>query len=810
MPALERILAYSRKPDGTLSFVESESGGIGAAGLSSTHTRAVVSPDSAHVYVTNRDEDSLLVYERDLVTGALVFLDAEIEGVDGVSGIASGKSVMVSPGGEHVYVASAGRVAAFSRDASTGLLTFIEAEAGAIGQEATLAPDGLHLYLLAGTKIYVFHRDGPTGALTFDPGLTLDFSNFGGGDLAISPDGLHLYAGMGSRLYTLARNAATGSVALIDWEFADGHDIEISSDGSHVYRGNKLWDRNPVTGTLTYNQDFYAVGEFLTLAPGGAQLYSAGAWGIASHDRDLVDGGLSFTGGFHPFDLVSAATISADGEHVYLIEEFRSLLGVFGRDAATGDLTFQEMHANDFLGVNGFGEPTDVVLSPDDAHLYVAGRADAAVAVFARDAATGLLTFVESERDGVGGVTGLEFIGGVTVSPDGAHVYATGHDHVVLFDRDAATGSLSFVSATYLGSAIGRDVVATANGLHVIVAATSAVYSFARDAATGELTLADEFPSPGNESLVATSDSAFVYAFDPQSFDDDELEALALDPATGRLDRVETEVSFQNGAFGLDDIRSFALGADESHLFVFGDGLTVYRRDAPSGRLALVETEPIETGSNSSIGAVLASPDGAHIYLLGSLLGFVGIGDIVIPDVSCPPVPAVGCTGAPLATATFTEHIVDARDRVSWAWKKGGEILPAEIDPGTDNHFLLCGYDESGPPSLVYGALVPAGEDCRTSESAVEKPCWTATATSSKLKDRFQTPDGVKKVVIKSGASGTTKVTVKASGFHVEPPTLPLGLPFHLQLQTVAGPCWESLFTTATKNDTSRFKAKTK
>mgnify|MGYP000524104389 CR=1 FL=1 len=49
-----------------------------------------------------------------------------------------------------------------------------------------------------------------------------------------------------------------------------------------------------------------------------------------------------------------------------------------------------------------------------------------AVAVFSRDPASGALAFVEVQRDGVGGVDGLDAAFSVTVSPDGNHLYAAG------------------------------------------------------------------------------------------------------------------------------------------------------------------------------------------------------------------------------------------------------------------------------------------------------------------------------------------------------------------------------------------------
>jgi hypothetical protein len=82
-----------------------------------------------------------------------------------------------------------------------------------------------------------------------------------------------------------------------------------------------------------------------------------------------------------------------------------------------------------------------VPLSPDGAHVYAAGWNDDAVAVFARDAGTGALTFIEAQRDGVGGVDGLDGAFSVTLSPDGAHVYAAGQNDnaVVVFSEVSIT-----------------------------------------------------------------------------------------------------------------------------------------------------------------------------------------------------------------------------------------------------------------------------------------------------------------------------------------------------------------------------------
>jgi hypothetical protein len=80
----------------------------------------------------------------------------------------------------------------------------------------------------------------------------------------------------------------------------------------------------------------------------------------------------------------------------------------------------------------------DVAESPDGRHVYAVGILDDAIAVFSRNATTGTLSFVEMQKDGVGGVDGLDAAISVTVSPDGKYVYAAGNldDAIVVFSVD--------------------------------------------------------------------------------------------------------------------------------------------------------------------------------------------------------------------------------------------------------------------------------------------------------------------------------------------------------------------------------------
>jgi len=333
----------------------------GVAGLFGARSVAV-SPDGAHVYVASEFGDALVVFTRDPSSGRLSFVEMHHNGTDGVDGLGDAREVIVSPDGEHVYVASAGdsALAVFARDRVTGRLTFVQVQ-----------------------------RDGL-------PGAGPDYGPVG---LAISPDGAHVYAaGVGdNHVAVLARDGATGTLAPLD----------VAPIGLPVY---------PVTGV------------YVRWNPGGVRL-------------------------------------SPDGAHVYAVGRNDSAVTAFRRDPATGGLTRIGSWKDRVDGVQGLGGAFALTLSPDGANVYVVGAAKSTLAVFARNPDTGELSFLQVVRDGVDWVRGLAGARGVVVSPDGAHVYATGliGKSVVLFARDRDTGRLTLVESR-------RDVVAPWIGLGELLA----------------------------------------------------------------------------------------------------------------------------------------------------------------------------------------------------------------------------------------------------------------------------------------------------------------------------------------------------
>src|SRR5207249_210394 len=113
-----------------------------------------------------------------------------------------------------------------------------------------------------------------------------------------------------------------------------------------------------------------------------------------------------------------AMAISLDGAQLYVASG--NDLVVFARDPESGMLTLVQTVKDNTNGVDGVGGAAALALSPDGAHLYAAGKLDDALAVFARDSASGALSFVEVDRQAVDGGDGLGGVDAVAGSPAGA------------------------------------------------------------------------------------------------------------------------------------------------------------------------------------------------------------------------------------------------------------------------------------------------------------------------------------------------------------------------------------------------------
>ncbi|MEM1082103.1 MAG: beta-propeller fold lactonase family protein, partial [Pseudomonadota bacterium] len=175
-------------------------------------------------------------------------------------------------------------------------------------------------------------------------------------------------------------------------------------------------------------------------------------------EQDIVNQQNNVTGLAGPTSLA----LSPDGDFAYVTSESLDTLLVFERNTGSGQLTLMTSYDSSRAGFESMllGAPMDVRVSPDGLHVYVASRTDNSVAVFSRDQGNGTLTFIQNQAEGEMSTpsssapnSGLEGVRQLLISADGVNVYAAGADSngVAVFARNPATGELTFVESERSG-----------------------------------------------------------------------------------------------------------------------------------------------------------------------------------------------------------------------------------------------------------------------------------------------------------------------------------------------------------------------
>jgi len=495
--------------------------------------------------------------------------------------------------------------------------------------------------------------------------------------MCVSPDGRNVYVsgtrGYCRSLLVFELDAGTGGLELVQ-SLVDGSDgvnglggareMVISPDGANLYvaaydeNAIGIFQRGVVTGELTFagtvSQGLYHV-YGVGVSPDGSQLYatSVSLDTLVVFDRDAADGSLvrrqTFTEGVDGISGMSYpvyVTASPDGQNVYVAGGGGAdAIVIFSRDPATGEVSYVRTVADGADGVTGLAGVQGLAVSPDGGNLYAAGKAADSVVVFSRDPSTGNLSQIGKLSDGVDGVEGLDLVRNVQVSPDGLRVYATGgyDNSLVVFDRDAGTGQLSFVEALRDGVG-GVDGLAgalplalTPDGRYVLTCGPgdNAVAVFRCDPGTGEVDFVSAlFDGEGGinglwsaQASATSPDGRHVYV---AASADHSLAVFSRDPDTGDLAIVQVLRDGRYGVDGLASAATVAVSPDGRSVYVSGYGheLAVFARDRETGELAFVERiGVIQGGANTlpDIFAIHVSPEGNHCYALtewGNILIF--------------------------------------------------------------------------------------------------------------------------------------------------------------------------------------------
>ena len=364
----------------------------------------------------------------------------------------------------------------------------------------------------------------------------------------------------------------------------------VSPDGANAYTLGKgddavsEWARDPATGGLT------ALGRMLgNNNPGGT---------VPNFDRPVA-AAMSADGRF--LYVVTSNTDPTQSPPT------TSGVAIFSRDPATGLLGYV---ASVLDGQDGSSleNPASVAISPDGSSVYVGDFArdfeEGAVNTYARDPSTGLLTHVQTLSHVAMAADGLDRVHRLAASPDGKNVYITSHgtlgadQAIATYARDPATGALSFVSilmhgmpgVTGLGDPYGALV--SPDGAFVYVASYSrsspaiagSIDVFARDPATGVLSAAfsDTEGAIGvisPTSLVLSPDGSRLFMCAQGTIGSyvGKLTAFTRDAATGKLALIQVLTDNANGVDGLKGALDVAISPDGTSLYVSAE------QDQPPG-----------------------------------------------------------------------------------------------------------------------------------------------------------------------------------------------------------------------------------
>ena len=419
-------------------------------------------------------DNAVTVFRRDAETGALTFVEAQVDGVGGADGLAGAAGVALSPDGEHVYVA--GEIRRCRRgpgaqsgdrrpDAAPGRLRrrpLVDPVDGLGGVRAVVvSPDGEQVYGAgAGEDALALLRRGDGSRCTQQGfGSIVDTVDITAGGIG----GLHALGGAlaGGHRHALQHRARSPNptirwtpIRATTWSSTvpcsrPVVDLTLTKDDGQTEAIPGL----PVTYTITLSNagpSDLADGVLEDLFP---VIFEEPAWScVATSAVAFVEAEAERRRRRHrsrrpagrrrsrPIRTAPSAprpaAISSTSPRARA-----TLIDLFARDAADhGELAFVASYVDGVAGLDGFGGAGGLAISPDGKNLYATGAIDDAVAVFGRDAATGVLTAVEVQRESDPAVDGLDGATAVAVSPDGGHVYVASFDDdaLAVFSRDAA------------------------------------------------------------------------------------------------------------------------------------------------------------------------------------------------------------------------------------------------------------------------------------------------------------------------------------------------------------------------------------
>src|SRR5947209_6663718 len=150
--------------------------------------------------------------------------------------------------------------------------------------------------------------------------------------------------------------------------------------------------------------------------------------------------------------------------------------------------------------------PRHLAFRPDGRYVYVLNELNATLVACAYDATSGEVRPLQSLSTLPAQFTDANWTAAVRVAPSGRFVYASnrGHDSIVIFASDPATGTLSYVGHESTQGQAPRDFNIDPTGAFLLVANqdSDTIVTFRIDTATGRLTATGQVATARTPSCI--------------------------------------------------------------------------------------------------------------------------------------------------------------------------------------------------------------------------------------------------------------------------------------------------------------------
>ena len=675
----DAISVFQRNTDGSIVFVETQKNEVaGISGLKGSY-EVKVSPDNRHVYATGKDDNAIVYFSKDEMTGRLTMLGKYQDDSNGIDGLEGAYLMDFTPDGNYLYVVGQDEnaVAVFARNVLDGSLSLVQVVRNNqngnnhmnFPVSVKVSPDGRQVLVTsyANNAVTWFNRNSNNGNLTYAGSLTSDEIAtdvlLGASGLSISKDGKNVYVASsdGGSVEVFGRNQNTGSLTFLD-SFSETENninglegtvaITVSADDQQVYVAGTgsnslvIFNRNINTGEITY-QETLVDGEqnisdldfpvAIAVSDKFSEIYVAdfGSNALLSFTRNLneatLDFGFSERGsglGIVGLRGAETAVISPDGNYLYVAAKEGDAVSIFARNQEDGSLSYVD-YLEDGGGLDGLNGATDIIISADGTDVYIAGFWDNTVTHFNRDISTGLLSFSDKEKDGLFSVDGISGANSLVFSENENYVYVAGFwDNAIgVFSRNTDDGTLEFETAFFDGEngidgleGITKMILnADQTKLYALGSTEEAIAIFNINNQDGSLDYQEMVSAPGALRMEISPAADHLYTVNPTV---SSVSQFGINASGGLTLEMTYEATAGGGNFnGLNNVDNLNLNSNGDLIYFTSkteNTVAAYRRDLISGNLSFEKVQRNDEANVHSIAgasSVNTSANGKFIYV---------------------------------------------------------------------------------------------------------------------------------------------------------------------------------------------------